>query len=58
MFIPKKNKELRLYVNYRRINTLTIKDRYLLLLIVNIRDRFRKARYFIYLNLRNIFNLI
>ena len=31
LFIPKKNKKLKLYINYRKLNTITIKNKYLLL---------------------------
>jgi hypothetical protein len=31
IFIPKKNRKLRLYVDFRRLNKITIKNRYLLL---------------------------
>ena len=33
MFVPKKDSELRLYINYRGLNNITIKNRYLLPLI-------------------------
>lgn len=35
-----------------------IKDKYLLFLIANIRNRFRKVRYFTYLDSRDIVNRI
>ena len=31
LFIPKKDKKLRLYVDYRKLNAITIKDKYPLL---------------------------
>ena len=31
LFVLKKDRKLRLYVNYRKLNTITIKDKYLLL---------------------------
>ena len=39
LFIPKKNGKLRLYVDYRKLNTITKKDRYVLLLVDKLRDR-------------------
>ena len=39
LFILKKNKTKRLYINYRKINEITIKDYYLLLLADKLRDR-------------------
>ena len=31
LFVPKKNGKLRLYMNYRKLNAITIKNKYLLL---------------------------
>ena len=39
LFIPKKNGKLRLYIDYRKLNTITKKDRYVLLLVDKLRDR-------------------
>ena len=39
LFILKKNGKLRLYVDYRKLNTITKKDRYVLLLVDELRDR-------------------
>ena len=39
MFIPKKNGKLRLMVDYRQLNEIIIKDRTLLPLITEIKDR-------------------
>jgi len=36
LFIPKKNRKLRLYINYRQLNSITKKDRYPLPLINKI----------------------
>ena len=30
LFVPKKDEKLRLYINYRKLNIITIKDKYLL----------------------------
>jgi hypothetical protein len=43
IFIPKKNRKLRLCVNYRKLNDITIKNRYLLLNILELRDRLAHA---------------
>ncbi|TQV90158.1 pol protein [Cordyceps javanica] len=58
LWVLKKNGKLRLYIDYRPLNKITIKNRYLLLLIVEIRDKVRKAKYFTTLNLRGAYNLI
>jgi len=39
LFIPKKNRIKRLYINYRKINKITVKNRYLLLLANKLRDK-------------------
>ena len=39
MFIPKKNGKLRLVIDYRQLNEIIIKDRTLLPLITEIKDR-------------------
>ena len=38
LFILKKNGKLRLYIDYRKLNTITKKDRYILLLVDKLRD--------------------
>ena len=58
LFTFKKSKELRLCVNFRRINALTQKDKYSFLLMTNLKIRISKAWWFIKLDLRNAFNLI
>ena len=58
MFVPKKKGELKMCINYRKINAVTIKDKYPLLLITDIKRKFKDARYFIILDLRNAFNFI
>ena len=39
MFVLKKGGKLRIVINYRPLNVLTIKNRYLLLNIEEIKDR-------------------
>jgi hypothetical protein len=36
LFVPKKNRKLRIYVDYRKLNNITIKNRYTLPLIYEI----------------------
>ena len=40
LFVPKKDGSLRLCVDYRALNNITIKDRYALPLINELHDRF------------------
>src|SRR5436853_294249 len=54
MFVLKKNRKKRLVVNYQRLNNITIKDKYIVLLVDKIRERLRKAKWFILVYLDNI----
>ena len=42
--MPKKDGTLRLYVNYSELNNITIKNSYLLPLILELQDRLQKAK--------------
>ena len=57
-FVLKKKGKLRLYVDYRKLNEITIKNRYLLLNIEELQDRLTDVKWFIKLNLREAYNLI
>jgi hypothetical protein len=58
-FVPKKgDKKGRLVIDYHKLNIITIKDRYLLLLASKLQDRIGKAKYFIKLDQYIGFNLI
>ena len=56
LFIPKKDGGLRLYIDYRGLNIVTIKDRYALLLINETLDRLSGVRYYIVLDLKDTYN--
>jgi hypothetical protein len=58
LFVPKKDGSLRLCVDYRQLNSITIKDRYALPLINELHDRLRGAKYFTSLDMRGAYNLI
>ena len=58
LFILKKDRKLRLYVDYRQLNDITIKNRYPLPLISELKDRLYKAKYFTKLDLRNGYYLV
>ena len=49
---------LRLCVNYRELNGISIKDKYFISLIINILKRVTKAKLLIKLDLREAYNLI
>ena len=58
LFVKKKSGELRLCVDYRALNNITIKNRYPLPLIPEALDRLRNARVFTKLDLRGAYNLV
>src|SRR5436305_15221196 len=53
MFVPKKNRKKRLVVDYQRLNNITIKDKYIVLLANEIRERLRKAKWFTLIDLQD-----
>ncbi|RAL58215.1 hypothetical protein DID88_002294 [Monilinia fructigena] len=58
MWVPKKDGTKRLVVDYRKLNTLTKKDRYPLPLATELRDRLGGATIFTKMDLRNGYRLI
>ena len=58
LFVPKKDGTLRLCVDYRKLNSITIKNRYPLPNISELQDRLQGAKYFTKLDLREAYNLI
>ena len=58
LFVFKKNKKLRLCIDYRKLNEITIKNRHSLLKINEFQNHLLKAKYFIKLDLRETYNLI
>ena len=52
LFAPKLDKKLRLCVDYRKLNVVTIKDQYTLLLVDKIRNKVREARWFTKIDIR------
>ena len=58
MFVKKKDEILRLYINYRKLNDIIIKNRYLLPNVIELRDRLVNAKIFTKLDLREGYYLI
>ena len=56
LFVPKKNGELCLCVNYRGLNAITIKNRYLLPLISELLDRLNGSVVFSKIDLQNAYH--
>ncbi len=55
MFVPKKGGKLRIVIDYRRLNAITIKNRYPLLNIEEIKNRLTRAQWFTKIDLRDAF---
>ena len=55
LFVPKKDGSLRLCVDYRGLNSITVKNRYPLLLITEIMDRVTRAKYFSKIDLKDVY---
>jgi hypothetical protein len=55
LFAPKKDRGLRLCIDYRGLNTVTVKNRYPLLLITEIIDRVTGANYFSKIDLKDTY---
>jgi hypothetical protein len=53
LFVLKPDGKLRFYVDYRRFNEITVKNRYILFLIYKIQDRIKGAKLFTKLDLRD-----
>ena len=53
--MPKKNDELRLYINYRDLNAIIIKNRHSLFLIFETLNRSYESKIFIKLNFKNVY---
>jgi hypothetical protein len=58
LFVPKKDGSLRLCVDYRPLNNITIKDWYPLPLIHDIQDQIRGAKWFTKLDITDAYNHI
>ena len=58
LFVPKKGGEKRLCIDYRKLNAITIKDRYPLPLADELRARLQGAKMFTKLDLRGAYNLV
>ncbi|KAI7909406.1 hypothetical protein M0657_011852 [Pyricularia oryzae] len=58
LFVPKKNGKLRLCVDYKQLNDITIKNCYPLPLIGELRDMLYQTQWFTTLDLKGAYNLI
>ena len=58
LFAPKKNDKLRLCVDYRQLNNITIKNRYTLPLIFEFQNRIEEVKIFTLLDLKEIYHHI
>jgi hypothetical protein len=58
MFVPKKNRKLRLCVDFQKLNDITIKNQYPLLNIRELQDQLSYTEIFTALDLQGAYNLI
>ncbi len=58
LFVSKSNKSLKLCVDYRTLNNITIKNSYLLSLIAELQDRLQRTQWFMKFNILKAFNWI
>ena len=58
LFVFKKGEELRLYVDYRSLNAIIIKNRHSLSLITKTLNRLCEIKRFTKLNLKNVYHRI
>ena len=58
LFTLKSNKTFRLYIDYKKLNDITIKNRYFLLNINELQNKLNKIKFFIKLNLRENYHFI
>ena len=58
MFIKKLRSSIRLYIDYKKLNIITKKDKYLILLIKETITRIVGYKIIIKLNIRKVFNRI
>jgi hypothetical protein len=56
LFVKKLNSSLRFYIDYRALNALIVKDRYLLSLIKELLNNLKGIRYFIKIDIISTFN--
>jgi hypothetical protein len=52
LFVPKLNGKLRICVDYRQFNTITVKNRYILSLIYEIQDKIKGSKIFTKIDIR------
>ena len=50
LFVLKKDKRLQLVVNYCKLNNVTIKDKYSILLLAKLNNKLKEAKFFTKLN--------
>ncbi len=58
LFVPKKDGKLRLCVDYRQLNAITIKNRHPLPLISELQDRIQGTKWFTKLDIQGAYNLV
>ena len=55
-FVFKKNDDLKLCVNYKKFNSITMKNRHFLFFIIETFDRLNDVKRYIKFNLKNVYH--
>ncbi len=58
LFVLKSNESLKLCIDYKALNNITIKNSYSILLISELQDRLQKAQWFMKFDILKAFNWI
>ena len=58
IFILKKNRTLKLIINYRKLNKIRVKNNYLLLLIIETLNKLNNIKIFSKFNIKNTYHCI
>ena len=56
--VLKKNKKLRLYINYKKLNRITVKNCYIFLFILKFFNKITEVKYFLKIDLKNAYYYI
>ena len=52
LFVSKPNGKLRIYIDYRQLNAITVKNRYTLSLIYKMQNKIKKSKIFIKIDIK------
>lgn len=58
LFADKKSNEYRFCINYRKINEITIKNKYIISLVSEMLEHFKNVKYFTCFDLKHTYHLL